>query len=288
MRIAVTGANGRIGRAVVAHALAGGNTVVAIDRSDPRDRPGVEASSVDVTDHDALRSAIDGCDALIHLAAITGPGHLPDHVVHDQNVLGSYHALRAAADVGLRAVCQASSVNAIGGRFSRVARYDYFPVDEAHPCYAEDPYSLSKWICEQQADAIARRFDGMTISSLRLHGVVPDRGDAVPWNDAIPDAVARQLWGYTTVDAAARACLAALDADFVGHEVFYVVAPDTMTDVASLDLRAAHYPDVPVRGDLSGHRSFFDTSKATALLGWRHDERSAGTGPATTDCEDQR
>jgi UDP-glucose 4-epimerase len=272
MRIAVTGAHGRIGRAVVDLAIASGHTVLALDRHrDGAARPGVEEVCVDVTDHDALEAALAGCDALVHLAAITGPGHVPDHVVHDQNVTGSYHAMRAAAEVGIRRICQASSVNAIGGRFSRVARYDYFPVDEAHPTYAEDPYSLSKWLGEQQADAIVRRFEDMSIASLRLHGVVPDRADAVPWSDTMPDAVARQLWGYTRRDAAARACLAGITADFTGHEVCYVVAPDTMSDVPSRELRDRHYPDVPIRGDLSGHRGFFDCNKAARVLGWTHD-----------------
>ena len=35
-----------------------------------------------------------------------------------------------------------SSINAIGGRFSRSPRYDYFPLDEQHPAYVEDPYSV--------------------------------------------------------------------------------------------------------------------------------------------------
>ncbi len=36
----------------------------------------------------------------------------------------------------------------------------------------------------------------------------------------------------------------------------------------SLELAARHHPEVPVVGDLSGHRSFFDSSKATRLIGW--------------------
>lgn len=270
MRIAVTGAAGRIGRAVVDLAQARGHEVVALDREGTHAPNHPERHTVDVTDHRALVEAIEGCDAVVHLAAITGPGHLPDDVVHDHNVVGSYHALRAAAEVGISRVCQASSVNAIGGRFSRVAHYDYFPVDEHHPTYAEDPYSLSKWICEQQADAIVRRFD-LTVVSLRLHGVVERRADAVPWNDAMPEAVARQLWGYTTRESTARACLDSLTADIDGHEVCYLVADDTMSDVPSLELRARHFPDVPVRGDLGGHRSFFDSSKAARLLGWSPD-----------------
>ncbi len=290
MKIAVTGAGGRIGRAVVAGAVTAGHEVVAIDRrfDDEADGDDVVRVVVDVTEYEAFEPALAGCDALIHLAAITGPGRHPDHVVHDRNVLGSYHALRGAAEVGIRRICQASSVNAIGGRFSRTARYDYFPVDELHPTHAEDPYSLSKWICEQQADALARRFEGTSIVSLRLHGVVTDRSDAVPWGERMPDAVARQLWGYTTLGGTVRACLAAVDADVGGHEVCYVVAPDTMSDTPSLELRERHYPDVPVLGDLSGRRSFFDCRKARDLLGWEHDptadaEVPCGTSPGSEE-----
>ena len=69
---------------------------------------------------------------------------------------------------------------------------------------------------------------------------------------------------------AQRACLM-LAAESDGHEVFYVVAPDTMVDTPSAELAATWYPGVPVRGDLSGNRSFFDGRKARELLGWSHD-----------------
>lgn len=274
LRIAVTGAGGRVGRAVVERAAADGHSVVAIDR----EVGGVPAQASDVVrldlgDYEGLERAFAGCDALIHLAAINGPGRHPDHVVHDNNVVTSYHALRAAAAAGVFRVCQASSVNAIGGRFSRwPPRYDYFPVDEQHPCYPEDPYSLSKLVCEQQAAAIARSFDGMAIASLRLHGVVSDRSEAARWT-AIPGrAVEQQLWGYTRHDAAARACLLGVTAEMHGHEAFYVVAPDTMMDVPSVELCAEHYPQVPIRGELPGNRGLFDCSKAEKILGWVHDE----------------
>lgn len=270
MRIAVTGASGRVGSAVVDRAISLGHAVVAVDRRHATDpAPGVEPVTVDVGDYDRLTAVLDGCDALVHLAAITAPGHLPDHVVHDANVIGSYHALRAAAEVGIRRVCQASSVNAIGGRFSRAARYDAFPVDETHPCYAEDPYSLSKWVCEQQADAIVRRFD-VSIVSLRLHGVVHDRATAVRWAEHVPEGVVRQLWGYTTTTATADACLAAITSDVDGHEVCYVVAPDIAADEPTLELVRRHYPAVPLRGPLPGFTGLFDCSKAERLLGWIH------------------
>jgi hypothetical protein len=45
--------------------------------------------------------------------------------------------LSAAATLGIQRVCSASSINAIGGAFSRAPRYDYFPIDEQHPTYVE-------------------------------------------------------------------------------------------------------------------------------------------------------
>jgi nucleoside-diphosphate-sugar epimerase len=274
MRIAVTGARGRIGTAVVESALNDGHTVVGIDRpgdSGPdRAHPHLDDVAADVTSYDDLESAVGGCDALIHLAAHASPNGRPDHRVHNDNVTGSYNALSVAVRLGISKVCLASSVNAIGGFYSREARYDYFPVDEGHPTYNEDPYSLSKRICEEQADSFARRHGSMTISTLRFHAVVP-RPDGDSLRGPQFEGESRQLWGYTALDAAARACLLAVSADFVGHETYYVVAPRTTTQTPSAELAHRYFPDVPIVGDLGGNQGFFDCRKAGRLLGWVHD-----------------
>ncbi len=44
-----------------------------------------------------------------------------------------------------------------------------------------------------------------------------------------------------------------------------------MMDTPSLDLKERYFPDVPIRGDMNGNRSFFSTDKAERLLGWSHD-----------------
>ena len=270
MKIAVTGGNGRIGQAVVELAQEQGHTVVNIDRvPGKQDAPTLQ---LDTTDYNAFVKAIDGCDALIHLAAIAAPWGHPDHIVHNNNVVSSYNALRAAAEVGIKRVCQASSINAIGGAYSRWPHYDYFPLDEQHPTYNEDPYSLSKWICECQADSIVRRYEGMTIASLRIHGVVSARAESVNWKNDSDNIAAKHLWGYTRQDATANACLLGITAVFSGHQVFYIVAPDTMMDVPSRTLKEQYYPDVAVTGDLSGNTGFFNCQKAERLLGWNHPE----------------
>lgn len=274
MKIAVTGGNGRIGASIVEMALAQGYEVVSIDQSSaPRiNRPHYSFVQANLTDFEEFMQAIRGCDALIHMAAIPAPGHHPDHEVHNNNVVASYNALRAAVEVGINRVCQASSVNATGLAYSRWPHFDYFHLDEQHPTYNEDPYSLSKWICEEQGNSFARRYEKMVIASLRFHGVVPKRSDmAQALHRGHTDAMTKNLWAYTLSEAAARACLLSLTADFTGHEIFYIVAPDTITNTASLELKAKFYPDVPVRGDLSGCKSFFDSSKAERMLGWKHD-----------------
>jgi UDP-glucose 4-epimerase len=281
LRIAVTGGRGRIGRAVVDMAVAQGHQVVSIDRVHPSPENAsagtVDHVTLDLSAYSDLEQALGGCDALIHLAAIPSPYGLSDYEVHNNNVVGSYNALSCAMGAGILRVCQASSVNATGGVYSRWPRYDYFPLDEQHPTYNEDPYSLSKWICEQQADSFARRYEGMTIASLRFHWVVPDRATAARHQNSDDRNLAKQLWGYTLLDSAARACLLSLTAHFDAHEVFYVVAPHTMMDEPSRALRDRFFPTVPVNGDLSENTSFFSSSKAERLLGWTHAAATTAT-----------
>jgi nucleoside-diphosphate-sugar epimerase len=275
-RVAVTGAAGRVGRGVLDLLCRQGPSVVAIDRvAPPEESHGDDVLWVqaDMTDYDALVKALDGCDGLVHLAAVPRPGRLEDYVVHNNNVVGSYNALRAAAEVGVNRICQASSINAIGSAWSRSPRYDYFPLDEAHSTYAEDPYSLSKWICEQQGDALARRYSSIGVASLRFHMVVPGREEAVAAYRSAPEEVGvKNLWGYTSLAAAAGACWLAIDGDLMGHEAFLVVAPEQVGGAASLELAGRHYPGVPWRRQLSGDEGFFDCSKAARLLGWRHED----------------
>jgi len=276
MKIAVTGGIGSVGKAIVDMALAQGHSIVCIDRVVPGDdgrKPDVTYIQADITDYAAMENAIRSCDALVHMAAIPAPGRHPDHEVHNNNVVGSYNALRAAVGVGITRVCQASSVNATGLAYSRWPRFDYFPLDEEHPTYNEDPYSLSKWICEEQGNSFARRYEQMIIASMRFHWVVPERATAVRAKGySQTEAAAKNLWAYTLHESAARACLLSLTADFKGHEVFYIAAPDTISGMPSLELKQKFFPDVPVRGDLSGQKSFFNSSKAERLLGWKHDQ----------------
>jgi len=266
-KIAVTGGNGKLGRSLVPYLLEQGHWVVAMDRALPS-----EYRAVDTRDFAKLVGALRGCEALIHLAAHPSPLEQPDEVVYNDNTASSYNALSAAATLGITRVCLASSVNAVGGAFSRVPRFDYFPLDERHPTYAEDPYSLSKWVLERQADAFARRCATMQIASLRFHCLMENRERAVESTAQNGETAVRHLWSYTLLHEASRTCLLALTVDFAGHEVFFIVAPCTAANKPSLDLAREHYPMTEIRGDLGGQAAFYSSVKAERVLAWKHDD----------------
>jgi UDP-glucose 4-epimerase len=280
MKIAVTGGNGDMARTLVPYLMEQGHAVASIDRvlpPSPHPRPVrlPDYLVADVRVFGEVVGVLRGCDAVIHLAAHRSPLNHPDFVVHNENTTGSYNVLSAAATLGIQRVCLASSVNAVGGAFSRAPRYDYFPLDEHHPTYTEDPYSLSKWIMEQQADAFARRFDFMRIASLRFHWLVESAARAEELTQFFGETAVRHLWAFTALPEAARACLLALTADFSGHEVLYIVAPHTAVRTPSLVLAQQHYPHTAIRGDLAGHTGFFDCRKAERILGWKHESVSS-------------
>ena len=76
--VAVTGAQGKLGRSVVAELLDHGFAVVAIDRAEATDASArASLRTVDLSNAEAADTALDGCDVLIHLAAITDPVSFP-------------------------------------------------------------------------------------------------------------------------------------------------------------------------------------------------------------------
>jgi nucleoside-diphosphate-sugar epimerase len=282
VRIAITGAAGGLGRRVVERALKAGHEVVAVDLPGAGEpAPGVEWRPADLTDLDGVRAALAGVRGVAHLGALTHPHH-PEPEVFRTNVDGTHHVLVAAEEHGVGAICLASSVNAIGGVFSTAPRYDHLPVTEEHPTYCEDSYSLSKWILEQEAAAFARRHPDVPITALRLHALREDHAHARATMSELHGV--SQLWGWTSFDSAAAACLLALHRRTPGHAVCHVVAARTTSDTPSAELARRWYPDVPVDPPLAGRAGFYSTEAARAVLGWdARDEH-----PAVSDAERAR
>ncbi len=274
MEIAVTGGIGRLGQVVIRQLLAQGFRIRSLDRVKPAQPMGFEQKvrqlEVDLNNLDALIEGLRGCQAVIHLAAFPGPQGQPPGVVYQNNTMSSYNVLYAASSLGIRHVSLASSINALGCIGVQVSRIEYLPVDEHHPTFNQDDYSLSKVVMEIQADSFARRFPDMTISSLRLHALPDEPPELQHTLDDVDTPAARNLWGWTLISEAARAHMLSIQASFTGHEVFFITSQQTTSSIPSLELARHAYPGVPIRGDLSGHKSLFDCSKAERLLGWVH------------------
>ncbi len=273
MKIAVTGGSGRIGRVLVRLLIGQQHEVVSIDRATEGEGAThlVTHHADDLMNVEHLKRLFADCDGVIHLAAIPTVRDQNPAQVYINNTASSYNVLLACAELGIKKVCLASSINAIGGIYSRQPRYDYFPVDEQHPTYNEDAYSLSKWVLEAQADSFARRYEDMTISSLRFHAMIPSKPGGVK-RMGNPANISKDLWAYTNIVSGAQACLMALQAEFKGHEAFFITAPQTAVEMPSLELAQTYYPGVRVVGDLPGHTSFYSAKKAERLLGWRHED----------------
>ncbi|KAL5335733.1 hypothetical protein BJX70DRAFT_390464 [Aspergillus crustosus] len=248
MKIAITGARGTINR-----------TEQEYDGT-----ANSEMRTADVAnDYDATVEAFKGCDAVIHLAAMPDPVGKADWKVHNNNVNSAFNGFHAAASLGIKRVCYASSVNAIGLSYSnRPLQFDYFPIDENAPQRPTDSYALAKEEAEYQARSLVNWFPGMKIACLRIHEVLPLKDVQKEHEDNWASSAVRQLWGWVHPKAVARACRLAVEmADNIGGcQVFNIVAPTTTQKTASEELAKKYYPDAQIRGEIS-------------LLGWTHDEK---------------
>ena len=110
MRVLLTGAHGRVGTAITDH-LETQYDWTLLDREDDSDR---ETEVVDIADRPAVEEVVDGHDAVVHLAADPGrPGTWAS--VLENNLIGCYNVLDAAAEAGVERFVFASTNHVVGG-----------------------------------------------------------------------------------------------------------------------------------------------------------------------------
>ena len=113
MKVLVTGATGFLGRAVARHLAAHGHALRLLTRSAIRaaELPeGSEAAVGDVTDSSSLARAAEGCDAVMHLAALVKLWVPDPERFEATNVRGFENALAAARAAGARLVYTSSFI----------------------------------------------------------------------------------------------------------------------------------------------------------------------------------
>lgn len=276
-RVVVTGATGKLGRAVVAHLRAVGVDVLAVDRAggrDPRDVAG-EFLLVDLTDYGQVVEAFTGgadehaggIDAVVHLAAVPAPGLMSNATTFANNSAATYNVFAAARAAGIRRVVWASSETVLGLPFDTPP--PYAPVDEEYAPRPESTYSLNKALEEEMARHFCRWDPELVMVGLRFSNVM-DVEDYAPFPSFDADPLLRRwnLWGYIDARDAAQAVERALAHDQPGADVFVIANADTVMTRSSASLMAEVYPGVEIRKELGEHETLLSIDKARRVLGY--------------------
>ena len=154
MTMFITGGTSSIGRVLVKELAAQGTPMRLLIRKNS-DRSGLELPQVtfiegDVTDPEAVRQGMQGCQTVTHLAAVVGQ-NLPEAEWWRVNRDGSRNVLQAAVDLQIPSMVQVSSISVLGHtRPDEIA-------DETRPVDTSKYLSLYQKT-KHAADEIAREF----------------------------------------------------------------------------------------------------------------------------------
>lgn len=276
MRILVTGARGKVGRAAVAALMEAGHDVRATDVFPPtfeRPEPGEpDYVQARLTDAGEAFAVVRGAEAVVHTAALPEPTKNPAHVTFHNNLMALFNTLEASVRWGVSRFVNVSSETVPGFFFpERDFLPDYVPVDEEHPIRPQDPYALAKHFGEQLMDAAVRRSDirPLTIRPCWVqHEGNYERNLGPQVRDA--SVLSPNFWSYIDVYDLADAIALAVDSDLPGHEVFYIASPDNVGNRPFEEIVRRYYGDAvqikrPLpREDASG----ISVEKAKRVLGY--------------------
>ncbi len=157
-KVLVTGADGFIGSHLTEALVIAGYDVRAfvmynsfnswgwLDKCLPQVKGHFEVFSGDIRDPHGMMKAINGCDAVLHLAALIAipySYHSPDTYV-DTNIKGTLNVLQAARELNISKVIHTSTSEVYGTA-------QFVPITEQHPLQGQSPYSASKIGADQMA-----------------------------------------------------------------------------------------------------------------------------------------
>jgi len=184
MKVLLTGALGNVGLSTLAALLEEGHDVVAFDLESPRARKlasrldgRVHVVWGDITNPASIRAALDGVDAVVHLAGIIPPrvDRAPD-LARRINVDGTRNVIEQMESLGTASrLVFASSQGVFGDVQHREP-----PLRVETPVSPTDDYGRHKVACEQAIQQSRLRW-----SILRLAAVMPIHLSGVPQDAGI-------------------------------------------------------------------------------------------------------
>lgn len=156
MKILITGAGGFIGSHLTEFLVQKGFEVKAFVRYNSNNRWGwlehseyikdIEVITGDIRDYDSVYSAMKGCKVVFHLAALIGIpySYISPLAYIKTNIQGTYNVLQAAKELNIDNILITSTSETYGTA-------KYVPIDEAHPCVGQSPYSATKIAADELA-----------------------------------------------------------------------------------------------------------------------------------------
>ncbi|MCG6542715.1 NAD-dependent epimerase/dehydratase family protein [Pseudomonas sp. KSR10] len=176
--ILVTGGAGFIGSNLVDALVAHGYAVRVLDnlstgkRSNLPDSANVELIEGDVADAQLVRRAVQGCRAVVHLAAVASVQASVDDPVgtHQSNLVGTLNLCEALREFGVRRVLFASSAAIYGNNGEGQS------IDEETPKAPLTPYAADKLASEHYLD-FYRRQHGLEPVVFRFFNIYGPRQD---------------------------------------------------------------------------------------------------------------
>lgn len=240
MKLLVTGCAGYVGSVVVHELLSRGHSVRGYDNLMYGgeamlgfwSNPAFEFTKGDVRDAPAVRAALDGCDGIVHLAAIVGDPACKrePELARSTNLDGSIVMIEAAKDARVTRFIFASTCS----NYGRMSDPDKF-VDETSELSPVSLYAETKVAIENIVTDPSRMGDvcGTSLRFSTVYGVSPRmRYDLTvnqfareAWKDRKLVVFGEQFWRpYIHVRDMARGVAAVCDApvDAVRSEVFNV------------------------------------------------------------------
>ncbi|CAN5782314.1 NAD-dependent epimerase/dehydratase family protein [soil metagenome] len=165
--VLVTGATGALGPAVIAALQQAGYAVRILVRRPPPAQRAVEWRQGDITDCNAVTTALAGCAAVVHMAAllhIVNPAPTLRADYEKVNVGGTANLVQAALQVGVERLVFFSTIAVYGASQGQI-------LDETTPPHPNTLYGQTKLAAEQIVGQ-AQRADGQPLGTiLRLSAV---------------------------------------------------------------------------------------------------------------------
>lgn len=149
----------------------------------------IEIFQGDVRDPNGVEEALQGCDAVFHLAALIAipfSYHSPDTYV-DTNIKGTLNVLQAARKKNIRTLVTSTS--------EVYGTAQYVPIDEKHPYQGQSPYSATKIGADRLAESFYRSFE-LPVTIVRPFNTYGPRQSA---RAVIPTIITQLLAGKTEI-----------------------------------------------------------------------------------------